>query len=213
LPNGFDLERFRPNPRIRHDLRRRLGVGPQDFLVGMIARFHPVKDHESLLIAFREVAERFRSAYCALVGAGCDASNLELVAKIAALDLKSRVLLLGEIDDVSGIYPALDAHCLTSRAEGFPNVVGESMCCEVPNVATDVGCVREILGEAGSTVPRGDTPAIAAAIRGLLEMSHEHRAALGAASRRRISERYDVRTVVQQYERVLVAAALGNSES
>jgi len=51
IPNGFDCERFKPQPSARDRVRRDLGVDEDTVLVGMVARYHPMKDHASFVAA------------------------------------------------------------------------------------------------------------------------------------------------------------------
>ena len=98
FPNGFDLDRFRPDPAARARVRARLGLAPDSILVVNVARFHPVKGLEVLLEAFRAVAERAGGARLLLAGRGMDAGNPDLAREIARRGLESRVLPLGEIE-------------------------------------------------------------------------------------------------------------------
>jgi len=98
-------------------------------LIGMVARFNPQKDHHNLVRAAR------------IFDVGWE--NEKLADWIRQDGLEDRFFLLGPRDDIPMITAGLDIACLSSaHGEGFPNVLGEAMACEVPCVATDVGGQR-----------------------------------------------------------------------
>lgn len=75
IPNGFDLEKFRIDPQAAPALRRSLGLAENVRLVGMVARFDPMKDHA----AFVDMATRLHrdrpDTHFLLAGRGCDAGT------------------------------------------------------------------------------------------------------------------------------------------
>ena len=139
LPNGFDTARFAPNPAARARLRAEWGVDESDLLFGLLARFHPVKDHANFLQAARRVLDKQPRARFVMAGTGVDPSNSTLLQQIAASGLSNRVCLLGERRDVPEVLAALDIFVSSSRAEAFSNAVGEAMACGLPCVVTAVG--------------------------------------------------------------------------
>jgi glycosyltransferase involved in cell wall biosynthesis len=109
--------------------------------------------------------------------------------------------LLGEQSDIERLLPAFDVSCLSSAfGEGFPNVIGEAMACEVPCVATDVGDSAQIIGDTGVTVAPRDANAFANGLKRLLSLSPDERGCLGRAARARIAERFELQFVVEQFE-------------
>jgi glycosyltransferase involved in cell wall biosynthesis len=200
IPNGFDVNRFVPDPAAGMRVRTELAVPPDAPVVGVMARFHPDKDHRTFLLAARAVAEAIRGAVFVLAGFGVTSANSVLAGWIDELGLGGRVRLLGVRDDVSAVLSAVDVVVQSSRAEGFPNVLGEAMACEIPVAATDCGESGEIVGQTGRIVAPGDASALAAAMIELLTLPAERRAALGRAARQRVVERYDIRTVARRFE-------------
>jgi glycosyltransferase involved in cell wall biosynthesis len=93
----------------------------------------------------------------------------------------------------------MDLLVQSSRAEGFPQVLGEAMLCGVLCAATDVGDSRAIIGHTGRLAPPRDPAALSAAVLELLALSPTERAALGTEARRRIAEEYDLRAVARRY--------------
>jgi len=166
IPNGIDLDRFRPDQASRAEMRSEMGVTADECLFGMVARCDPQKDHKNLLLALRMLADLPGAHWkCVLAGRGMDSSNAALRDLIENLSLTSRILLLGSRDDIPRIMNGLDCHVLSSAyGEGFPNVVAEAMACGVPCVATDVGDARQIIGNTGWVVPPRDETALAGAL-------------------------------------------------
>jgi hypothetical protein len=165
ISNGVDTTRFRPRPDTRKELRARLGVDPQAYVIGMAARYHPMKDHQSFLQAAARFALAHPSARFVLCGKGCDNGNEHLMRMIAEAGLLGRVILLGIQRNVEMLYPCFDLLTLASAyGEGSPNVLLEAMACGVPCVSTDVGDSRQMIGDAGLVVvTRKDPGELAAA--------------------------------------------------
>lgn len=195
IPNGFDLTHFRPLPEARLRLRAALGIAPDAFVIGLVARFDVMKDHATALNALRQ----FPDAHLVCVGRDVVATN----PAFAAPDLAGRLHLLGERRDINEILPGCDVATLTSAfGEGFPNVLGEAMACALPCVATDVGDTRAILGDTGLLVAPRDPAALSAAWRKLADAGPAHRADLGIAARARIVAHWSLPAIVRRYEDV-----------
>ena len=196
LENGVDLSRFAgPFPYARE----RLGLSPENFVVGSIGRLAAPKDFETLLRAFHANASRIPSGVLLIAGDGPERSALEQVAR--ELGLAARVRFLGARQDIPEILAALDVFVLSSRSEGFSNVILEAMASGLPVVATDVGDNARLVvpDETGILVPPGDRPQTADALLGLYR-DHALRRRLGADARRRASETFSLARMVGRYE-------------
>jgi glycosyltransferase involved in cell wall biosynthesis len=216
IPNGVDLVRFRPDPDARVRLRKELGLPLSTRLIGMVARYDPMKDHATFL---RAAAEFLRNGaaggqadvHFVLVGRRVTWENPRLRALADGLGLRAHLHLLGERGDVECVLPGLDLASLSSLfGEGWPNVVGEAMACGVPCVVTDVGDAGAIVGETGRVVPPGHPEALARAWAELLACPEEQRRALGAAARERIAACFSLEQVVNQYEALWEQLAAGS---
>ncbi len=200
IPNGFDLDRFHPDPGARARLRSQLGAAPNSLLIGLVARYDPMKDH----LTFLRAAARFRKARLdvrfVLAGGDIDSDNQSLAELINDLGLSDSVDLLGERDDIEAVIAALDILSLSSIGEGFPNCVGEAMASGVPSVTTDVGDAAILVGDTGRVVPIRDPEAMADAWQQLYDMGEEGRVELGRAARRRIEKSFSLASIVRQYE-------------
>lgn len=199
IPNGFETERFQRDRQAGDRIRTSLAIPPGAPLVGLVARFHPDKDHRNFLAAAARVAEVLPAVTFLLAGQGITWSNATLAGWIRAVGLQAHVRLLGVRHDMPAVFSALDVLALSSRAEGFPNVLGEAMCCEVPCAVTDCGDAADIVGPTGRVAPRGDASALAHAMLDLLAVSPAVRAALGRQARERVIARYDLQGVARRY--------------
>lgn len=203
IPNGFELDRFRPDASVRARCRAWLGVSPDTLVVGHVARDHPMKDHETLLLAARQVVRSSPNALFVLVGTGVDESNSRLAGLVRQFELGRNVRFLGEVFQLENLYPAFDLCVLSSAwGEAFPNVLGEAMACGVPCIATDVGEAGTIIGDQHRVVDPSKPDALAHAIRQVLEMDPLQRCHLGASDRERVVARYALDRIADEYWRL-----------
>ncbi|MBY5961357.1 glycosyltransferase family 4 protein [Marinobacter nauticus] len=165
VPNGYDLSRFRPVSESGSALRRELGIPDSSFLMGMVARFDPFKDHETLFTALDLLAAEGVDFQCLLVGTGMTSENTELNEALMKRSLSQRIVLVGRRSDIPEVMSALDLHVLSSSSEAFPNVLAEAMACGTPCVSTDVGDAALIVGDTGWIVPPGSPEQLANALR------------------------------------------------
>jgi glycosyltransferase involved in cell wall biosynthesis len=201
VPNGFDVDRFRPDDGARVALRRELGWDETTPIVGLVARFDPQKDHRTFLAAASRVAAELPQARFVLCGRGITTDNRGLVDLIEANELGQRVRLLGTRDDMPRVTAALDVAVSSSAfGEAFSIAIGEAMAAGVPCVVTASGNAAELVGDAGRVVPVRDAGALGAGMLDVLRLSQDERRALGARGRATIVERYSLDSVVRRYE-------------
>jgi glycosyltransferase involved in cell wall biosynthesis len=201
IPNGFDTDRFRPDPEARTQLRVELGLPAETKLVGILARFHPQKDHKNFVDAAAIVAEHHADAHFVLCGWDVDEKNAQLVDWIAASGFQNRFHLLGRRADTPRIAAAMDVIALSSQSgEAFPLVIGEAMSCGVPCAVTDVGDSRLIVGDLGRVAPPKNPLALASAIEELLVLTPEERTRVAQACRRKIADNFSLQEIARRYD-------------
>ncbi|WP_431064167.1 glycosyltransferase family 4 protein [Methylotuvimicrobium sp.] len=200
IPNGFDLEQYKPNRQAYSDVRKMLNLDGSCFLIGLVARFDPQKDHHNFIKAAAILNKRHPQVHFLLCGDGVDATNKELMEWIKAAKIETNVHLLGRRDDVAVLNSALDIASTSSRGEGFPNVIGEAMACGVPCVVTDVGDSALLVGETGLVVPPKDEIALASAWQNILTMPVSMRNSLGVKARERVLIKFSLSSIVDQYQ-------------
>jgi glycosyltransferase involved in cell wall biosynthesis len=208
IPNGFDLEKYRPSPRERAATRSRLDVAEGNLLVGIIARVHPVKNHRGFLEAAAMLAPEYPEARFLLAGRGVDMAHKLFASMVAEAGIDpARLILLDELADVASVMRCLDIAANVSVAESFPNVVGEALACGVPCVVTPVGDSEFLVGDAGIVCKGVDGPAIADAIRLLIEEGPVGRAARSARGVERVRELFSLPVVVAEFSRLYRSAS------
>jgi glycosyltransferase involved in cell wall biosynthesis len=200
IPNGFDCNRFRPDFDARRSIRAELGIPEDSIVVGVVARYHPVKGHDTFFQAAKQIARDHKGVRFLLAGAGVVWENPVFAGSVAEAEPAGRFHFLGERSDICRLTAALDIAVSPSHAEGFSNTIGEAMACGVPCVVTDVGDSRFVAGETGVAVPPGDPAALAAGVGTLIRAGTEGRRALGRAARARIQEHFSISRVARMVE-------------
>lgn len=208
IPNGIDTNRFRPDEAARAAVRAELAVSEDAVLIGSAARFHPQKDHRTLINAFSEVHRRRPQAHLVLCGEGVDQANAVLLKWIVDARVTSAVHLLGLRQDMPKLTAAFDvAACSSTFGEAFPNVLVEAMSCGVPCVSTDVGDARSMIHRSGEIVAPRDVHGLANAVLRLIDAGRRGRDSLGAAARSRVESEYGLELAVRRYNDVHLQVA------
>lgn len=202
VPNGYDLSLWAPDSTTRAQVRKEWALADGTAVIGSVARWNPLKDHENLIAAMGQVRQGGHWRLV-LVGQGMDADNAELMTLLRRHGVLDQTVLLGMRDDVPRLMQGFDIHVLSSRAEGFPNVVAEAMAAGVLCVVTDVGDAAYIAGDAGWVVPARNAPALARGIeQALATVDTPAGRDRVIAGRQRVAERFSLDTMVSNWQAV-----------
>ncbi len=152
LHNGIDLSRF-PRKSIvdrRSKFRRRLGIGPDEFVMMSVGIIHPRKGLIELIEAFSLATNRLPAgARLVMVGAPLfhrdDLYLTKMLECIAKLGLADRIHLPGASSDVPGVLRSADLLILNAYAEPFGLVLVEAASSGTAILATEVSGASEIL--------------------------------------------------------------------
>lgn len=207
LGNGVDLERFRPRPEIRGEIRAELGLREGQIAVGLVARLVAEKGVPELI----EAAGRLGEGYAVLIVGPRDPEKADALPDDLLDRAEERgVRFLGMRGDVDRIYQGLDLFVLPSHREGFPRAAMEAAASGLPIVASDIRGCRQVVSDGvnGFLFPVRDVEALTGAIvrigtdRALGE-------AMAQASVDRARALFDERDIVKRvmgaYARVAVA--------
>lgn len=195
IPLGFDLDRFAAiGPAERTAARSALQIPRDAPVVSTVGRLTAVKNHQLFLETARLVARRHPSAIFLIAGDGELRQPLTDAAR--SLGLVPHVRFLGWRRDLAGIYAASDVFLLTSRNEGTPVALIESMASGCAGVATDVGGVRDVIEspDMGRVVSNGPSD-LAAAVLELVD-DCALRARVGQQGRASVTARFTLRRLL-----------------
>ena len=204
MPNGIDIERFRPSAALRGTTRARLGISAGTRLALNVGRLVPEKAQALLLRAFAQIDPATLPVHLLIAGGG--PLHQALAEQITALNLNSRVTLLGPRSDVPALLNAADTFVLSSDIEGLPMVLVEALASGCPVVATDAPGVREVVEDHGTIVPRDDATALAVALDAALRHGRGS-SSEEAARRAAMIARFSIDAVAQRWLEIYAGLA------
>lgn len=185
-----------PLPLVEDDMmaaRRAIGLPEGTYLIGSLGRLADQKNIEFLL----DVMPLLSSGVLVIAGEGPNEAGIR--AKIDALGLQDRVLMLGPLKgrDVSLFYTAIDVFAMPSRFEGFGRALVEAMSCGKPVIASDLDVIREVSRGAATVLPF-DAARWADAIRDAQNMTDTHLQLVRQRSRE-VAQCYSMEAMVDAY--------------
>jgi len=200
IHNGIDTDRF-GSPHDSSAIRAALGLCADQPVIGIVARLDPIKNHEALITAMKQIVAQLPRAVLLIVGDGPLRSELE--AQVSSLALGDHVCFLGARADVPELLGAIDLFVLCSHSEGLSLTLIEACAAGKPIVATDVGGNAEVVQhqETGLLVPLGQPELLAEAILEVLG-DREKALQMGQNGRRNFEEQFVLGAMVQEYEKL-----------
>jgi glycosyltransferase involved in cell wall biosynthesis len=217
IPNGVDLDRFKPaSPDARAALQQQLRIPAGDPVILFVGFFSREKNPDVLFDAWLSLLERGLISTLVFIGA-TTGSYYEIDASIAAhikrraheRGVSDRVVFVESTDNIEDYYRAADIFALPTAREGLPNVLLEAMASGVPPVITRLTGVTDWIVDSGVTgvlVPAADSREFESAIGWLLR-SREVRQQMGRAARAHVAGHFDITRTARQtldvYEQLL----------
>ena len=199
IRNGIDVQAFQASGNLER-VAEKLSIPGDRKVVGLVANFSPVKDHDLFVRIAAELARRRDDVHFLLVGEGPLRNVVE--ERIGAADLTDRFTLTGTKDEaeVAELFALMTVVVLCSKVEGSPNVVIEAMAAGRPVVAAHVGGVPELIEESvtGKLIDSRSPADFADAIEGLLN-NPEEAARMGAAAASYVGEHLSVGRMVDAH--------------
>jgi glycosyltransferase involved in cell wall biosynthesis len=201
MANGIDTTDFAPEPERRARMREEMGAN-REFIWLAAGRIAAAKDYPNLLRAFSRMTEACSETRLWVAGEGNANETSDLIDLQKDLGLHGPVRWLGLRSDMPALLDAADGFVLASAWEGMPLAVGEAMAMRKPVVATDVGGVRELVGEAGVMVPAGSPERLAEAMLEMMRKTDKERHRLGITARERIMAHFSMNAITNEWERL-----------
>jgi glycosyltransferase involved in cell wall biosynthesis len=197
VPTGIDLKRFNPARTDLADMRARFHLSRDAYVIGLVAVLRLAKGHRFLLQAVKRLAPEFPQLKLLIVGTGPQERNINNLIK--ELGLGEQVLMLGQQDDIPSLLKALDVFVLPAQEEALGTALIEATAMGVPVIATRIGGIPEVLGEAGLLFESEDVDALVNHLRTLIR-SPELSARMRVQGAARARELYDENLMVRRTE-------------
>tara|TARA_B100000989_G_scaffold145077_1_gene108096 strand:- start:16171 stop:17913 length:1743 start_codon:yes stop_codon:yes gene_type:complete len=189
VPNGFDIQKWKPDESMRIKMRNELGISSDHKVIGYVGRGDKQKDLPNLFKAFEIVKKKNSDSILVCVGRDLKKYSIN----------NDQIIFLDQRSDVQDLMTSFDLLCLCSKAEGFPNVIGEAMSSGLPCVSTDVGDAKEIVGETGWILPPSNPTLLAKSLDAALKNSQKELQDYGKKARERIINNFSIEVVKHQY--------------
>lgn len=201
--NAVNLERFNPFSVDRDGVRKELGIGDDDIVVGTAGRLCPEKGVFELLRASHLLMQKYPFVRLVFVGDGPSRTELEREAK--RLLISDRVIFTGLRKDMERLYAAMDIFVLASTCrEAFGMALIEAMAMVKPVIATAVGGIPEIISNEtnGILIQPADETALADAVARLVNNNALSRK-IALEGRRTVESNFSGKAMGEGFERVL----------
>lgn len=169
-----------------------------------VGRFVAEKDFDTMIRTFVEASRRIDGLRLDIVGYGPLEDDIR--AAVEHHDVASKVDILIKPDNIPELLRRADIYICTSVNEGMSNSIMEALDADLPVVATDVGDNGELVADGvnGRLVPAGDIDALVSAVVSLASDKNMRRA-MGAASKRRLAEKFSMDAFVSRYKQLIEA--------
>lgn len=201
--NGIEIS----NVALSVDLvqkKKDIGYKNNEMIVGTVGRLDPVKNYKVLLRSAAIITQDMPNVKFLFVGDGPAAEGLKSLTQ--ELGLNSRVIFLGQREDVPELLKIMDVFALPSLSEGLSKAILEAMAAGLPVVATNVGGNPELVieNQTGFLVPSGDPQGLANAIIYLLK-NHEQAKRMGMSGQEMVRQHFSLEKMIKSYENLYLS--------
>jgi len=205
LHNGVDLNRFKPLPKVKEEMRKKLGISKDVKVILTVRRIVYKNGVDTLIDAANSAVKKKQKLVFIVVGKGPDMVSIQ--NQIEQLGLEKNIKLTGFVadQDLHLYYNMADLFVLPSKSgEGLPLVALEAMACGLPVIATNVGGINEIMVKGfGKLVPANNPEALAKAIVEFADINNENNGELRAIVEEQYSWDKNVARLIEIYEELI----------
>ena len=202
IPNGFEINFYDAASisNIRKKIRNSFKLKDNEILIGLVARFHPMKGHSVFIKSCIKIIEMNLEKKVKFV---CIGSNIKTAGleKSIPIQYSKYFIFLDETANINEIYAAIDIAINCSiRGEGFSNVIGEAMLMGLPCIATDVGETKKLLVNNSYLAIPGSSSSLAEYMVEMILLTDNKRAWIGSENRKIIQKNYDIKKILNLYK-------------
>ena len=199
IENGIDLNKFKRSPKERSFFRNKINIKSDETLYGTVARFHPIKDHITLIKSiFRLKNAGYKFKYL-LIGESINNKNKLLNELIKKYGLEEIIILIEKEENISLVMNAIDLHVLSSKSEALPMVILEAMGCGTPCISTNVGDVKNLILDKNLVVETSNQLELFNAMRIFSDLDQKNKKKLSISVEKHIKENYSLENMTAKY--------------
>lgn len=193
VPNSIDSTFFKPK-KGKHNLDNK-----ENFVFGYVGKLRYAKGVDNIIKAFSVIAAENDKVELLLIGREQDYAY-SLINNLRE-EIKERIRVIRQIPrtELVNYYQTFNCFILASRYESFPNTLLEAMSCGIPAIASNVGCVNEILGNSPNIIFNSEsTEELIKAMKTMLKKPHIRQKA-SLYNRQKVEKNYSRKVIAQRY--------------
>ncbi len=198
IHSGVDLSKFSNVQAHGTEMKNKLGIPEQTFVVGTVGRLTAIKGHRYLIEAAARILPKIPQIVFVFLGDGELMNELKMQA--ASAGISDKVKFLGWLPNVAEFMSTFDIFVLPSLNEGMGKVLVEAMAARKPIIASDIGGISDLVihGKNGLLVSPMNSDALAKSIE-LLVRNSQTRTNMGEEGQR-LSQEYDVNSMISKID-------------
>ncbi len=199
IPNGIDIKKFKRSSKKRAFFRNKINIKSDETLYGTVARFHPIKDHITLINSIYRLKNAGYKFKYLLVGDKINNKNKLLNELIKKYRLEETIILLDKEENISLVMNAIDLHILSSKSEALPMVILEAMCCGTPCLSTNVGDIKKLIFDKNLIVETCNQSELFSAMRFFADSNKKYKKQISISVEKQIKENYSLEKMTKKY--------------
>lgn len=200
IRNGYNCNHFSPYNGEPKAFKNKYNIPSTSPIIGRAGRYSRMKDYPTFFKSFKKIREKYNTAHAIVCGRNLTRKNSAIMNILNKLKIKEHVTLLGEIDQMQNFYNIADLILSSSKGEeGCPNVIGESMACGTPCIATDVGDSAYLINNEDYIVPPHKPGLLAQQAINFLQLSKSAKVKESKRVRKRCINNFSINVITKKY--------------
>lgn len=199
--SGMDIDAFARAPQMRDAMRKKLGIKPDDLVIGKIARLFYLKGHDFVVDCAAEIIKKVPATKFLFIGEGI--LREQLMQAITDQGIAAHFIFTGLVppETIPDYISSMDILVHASLREGLARALPQALAAGVPVVALDIDSAHEVVipGQTGFLVPPGDRQGFIEATVKLLS-EHELRTRMGKSGNQLVVPKFSTRVMCDQLE-------------